>query len=62
MSVVEGTFVPGDKNLGAAQGLALYDERDFEKLDADLQQQVTEIVEKIKAGEIVLADDENVVQ
>lgn len=62
MSVVEGTFVPGDKNLGAAQGLALYDERDFEKLDADLQEQVTEIVEKIKAGEIVLAADENVVQ
>ncbi len=62
MSVVEGTFEPGDKNLGAAQGIALYDDRDFEKLDAETQAEVTAIVEDIKNGVIVLAADENVVQ
>lgn len=62
MSVVEGTFVPGDKNMGAAQGISLYDERDFEALDAETQAEVTAIVEDIKAGVIVLAADENVVQ
>lgn len=62
MSVVNGTFVSGDKNLGAAQGLALYDERDFEALSDDLKAEVAEIVEAIKAGEIVLAADENVIK
>lgn len=62
MEVVNGTFVPGDKNMGASQGIALYDERDFEKLDAETQKEVLEIVEGIKAGEIVLAADENIVK
>lgn len=61
MEVVNGTFVPGDKNMGAAQGISLYDERDFEKLDAETQKEVLDIVEGIKSGEIVLAADENVV-
>ena len=61
MAVVDGSFVPGSKNLGAAQGLALYDERDFEAIEGGLQAEITEIVEAIKAGEIVLAADENVV-
>ena len=62
MEVVNGMFVPGDKNMGAAQGISLYDERDFEKLDAETQKEVLDIVEGIKAGEIVLAADENVVK
>ncbi len=62
MSVVEGTFVNGDKNMGAAQGIPLYDERDFAKLDEATQQEVLAIVEDIKGGKIELAADENVVK
>lgn len=62
MSVVDGSFVSGDKNMGAAQGIALYDDRDFEKLDSETQAEVTAIVNDIKDGVIVLAADENVVK
>lgn len=61
-AVLDGEFVAGDKNLGAAQGLALYDQRDFDKLDAGLQAEVLEIVEAIKDGSIKLAADDNVVK
>ncbi len=62
LSVVEGTFTAGDKNMGAAQGIALYDDRDFEALDDETKAEVTQIVQDIVDGKIVLAADENVVK
>ena len=62
LSVVEGTFTAGDKNMGAAQGIALYDDRDFEALDDETKAEVTQIVQDIVDGKIVLAVDENVVK
>ena len=62
LSVVEGTFTAGDKNMGAAQGIALYDDRDFEALDDETKAEITQIVQDIVDGKIVLAADENVVK
>ena len=62
LSVVEGTFTAGDKNMGAAQGIALYADRDFEALDDETKAEVTQIVQDIVDGKIVLAADENVVK
>ena len=62
LSVVEGTFTAGDKNMGAAQGIALYDDRDFEALDDETKAEVTQIVQDIEDGKIVMAADENVVK
>ena len=62
LSVIEGTFTSGDKNMGAAQGIALYDARDFEALDEETKAEVTQIVQDMVDGKIVLAADENVVK
>lgn len=62
LSVVKGTFTAGDKNMGAAQGIALYDDRDFEALDDETKAEIKQIVQDIVDGKIVLAADENVVK
>ena len=48
--------------MGAAQGIALYDDRDFEALDDETKAEITQIVQDIVDGKIVLAADENVVK
>lgn len=52
----------GDKAYGLAQGLPMYDQRDFDKLPKELQDGVLEIVEGIKNGTIQVTEDENVVK
>lgn len=51
-SVLDGTFEPGMQVYDINTGINLYDNRDFEKLSDELQQDVLELVEKLKAGEI----------
>lgn len=61
-TVIEGTFVSGDKSFGMATGLPTYDARDFEKLPEDQKAGVLDIIEKAQNGTIVLAEDENIVK
>ena len=61
-SVFDGTYESGDKAYGLAQGLPMYDQRDFDKLPKELQDGVLEIVEGIKNGTIQVTEDENVVK
>ena len=51
-SVLEGTFTPGIEVYGIDSGILLYDPRDFNKLSSDLQQEVQELADKIRSGEI----------
>ena len=61
-SVFDGTYESGDKAYGLAQGLPMYDQRNFDKLPKELQDGVLEIVEGIKNGTIQVTEDENVVK
>ena len=61
-AVIDGTFIRGDKNLGLLQGLALYDQRDYDKLSDEFKAGVDTICAGINDGSIVLAKDTNVVE
>jgi len=56
-SVFDGTFEPGVLDYGPAMGAALYDQRDFDKLPTDIQQEVLAVVEDLKAGKITIPTD-----
>jgi len=51
-SVYENEFVAGFKEYGLAQGMALYDQRDIDKLPEDLKKEVLQLTEDIKSGKI----------
>lgn len=53
-SVLDGTFEPGIQVYDISTGISLYDERDFQKLPEELQQEVLELVEELKAGKITV--------
>lgn len=55
-SVLDGTFTPGMQVYDINTGINLYDQRDFDKLPAELQQEVLDVIEKIKSGEIEISD------
>lgn len=61
-AVVDGAFVSGDKNLGLLQGLALYDQRDYDKLPEVQRKGVDAICAGISDGSIVLEKDSNVIE
>ena len=54
--VAEGKFEAGPRYFVLATGARAYDERDFEKLPADLQKEVSDLVEKIVSGEVNVKD------
>lgn len=49
---LDGNFEAGQLVWDATQGAALYDERDFERLDDDLKSMVTTAAEQLTSGEI----------
>lgn len=51
-SALDGTFEPGQLVWDSTQGAALYDERDFERLDADLQEKVATAAEQLTSGAV----------
>lgn len=51
-SVLDGTFTPGMQTFDINTGINMYDQRDFDKLDKELQTKVLDLVEKMKKGEI----------
>jgi basic membrane protein A len=53
-SALDGTFEPGMQVYDINTGINLYDNRDFEKIPAELQQDVLELVEELKAGKITV--------
>jgi len=53
-SALDGTFEPGMQVYDINTGINLYDDRDFEKLPDELQQDVLELVEELKAGKITV--------
>lgn len=57
MSSFEDKFVGGDKAYGLQQGLPMYDQRDFEKLEKSLQDQVIQLSEDIKSGKVDVTKD-----
>jgi basic membrane protein A len=56
-AAVDGDFEAGQLVWGPANGAALYDERDFDAVDADIQEQVTAAAEGLESGDITLACD-----
>ena len=53
-SVLDGTFQPGMQVYDINTGISLYDQRDFDKLPAELQQEVRQLEEELKAGKITV--------
>ena len=53
-SVIDGTFEPGMQVYDINTGISLYDQRDFDKLPAELQQEVRQLEEELKAGKITV--------
>lgn len=51
-SSLEDKFEPGLTKYGAASGVKLFDDRDYQKLSDNLKKIVDETVEKLKSGEI----------
>lgn len=51
-SVLDNTFEPGMDVYNINSGLALYDERDYDKLPDETKKVVDETIEKMKSGEI----------
>lgn len=51
-SVYEGNFESGFAEFGIDQGMALYDQRDFDKLSEELKTEVLQIMNDIKSGKI----------
>lgn len=54
--IAGGKFEAGPRYFVLATGARAYDERDFEKLPAELQQEVSDLVEKIVSGEVNVTD------
>jgi basic membrane protein A len=52
LSVLDGKFSPGIEVYGISSGIKLYDDRDFNKLPPSLQEEIKDLVEKIKGGQI----------
>ena len=57
VSALDGSFKPGLEPYGIQQGAALFDQRDYDKLPAELKLEVDEILAKISSGEIVVPDN-----
>lgn len=51
-SVYEGNFISGLREYGIDKGMALYDQRDFDKLPEELKSGVLQVMEDIKSGKI----------
>lgn len=51
-STTDGTWKPGITNYDISSGVALYDERDYNKLSDELKAEVDALVEALKAGKI----------
>jgi basic membrane protein A len=54
LSVLDDKFSSGIEVYGISSGIKLYDDRDFNKLPAALQGEVTDLVDKIRGGQITV--------
>jgi basic membrane protein A len=52
LSALDDNFSPGTEVYGISSGIKLYDDRDFNKLPPSLQEEVKDLVDKIKGGQI----------
>lgn len=57
LSALNNTFVPGIERYNAQSGIDLYDSRDFNKLSSELKEEVLEVLNKIKTGEITVPSE-----